>query len=156
MLKRSREQKRLQHWALWSLWPLLVGACIAIAQPTNTPDSSSWRRFGRLELAFETRWLRTVCESESEAAQEFGPEVAEALRHRLADLRAATSPRDLVAGRLRPLKRTDENLLVVDLNDNYRMVFCSNHPKRQSKKSGRIDWSNVSRVKILRIKIEDA
>jgi hypothetical protein len=48
-----------------------------------------------LELAFETKLLREICESEQKARQELGIKVAEALKRRLADLRAATSVEDL-------------------------------------------------------------
>jgi hypothetical protein len=36
-----------------------------------------------LELAFESKLLRTVCENETCATRKLGPTVAEALKHRL-------------------------------------------------------------------------
>ena len=46
----------------------------------------------QLELAFESKELRDVCENEAEAKRQLGDSVAEMLKHRLADLNAATSP----------------------------------------------------------------
>ena len=84
---------------------------------------------------------------------ELGTRVAEFLKRRLADLRAATSVDDLVAGRPRALEGTDQ-LMVVDLCDGHRMVFCANHPKNPMTESGELDWARVSRVKILRIEYD--
>lgn len=81
---------------------------------------------------------------------ELGTRVAEVLKRRLADIRAATSGEDLVAGRPRELEGTDQHM-VVDLCDGRRIVFCANHPKNPMTKSGDLDWARVSRVKILRI-----
>jgi hypothetical protein len=56
-----------------------------------------------LELAFDSKSLRTTCESERQAKLELGDVVAEVLKHRLADLLAAKSVKDLVAGQPRLL-----------------------------------------------------
>lgn len=44
-----------------------------------------------MQLAFETKRLRDICENEERAADELGTKVAEQLKRRLADLRAAES-----------------------------------------------------------------
>ncbi len=49
-------------------------------------------------LAFETRTLRMICEDNSVASNKLGPEVASALRDRVADLRAAVTKSDLIVG----------------------------------------------------------
>jgi hypothetical protein len=41
--------------------------------------------------------------------------------------------------------------MVVDLGDGYRLVFSANHPRNPLKADGTVDWSKVSRVKILGI-----
>jgi proteic killer suppression protein len=104
-----------------------------------------------LELAFDTKVLRTICESEAHARRELGSHVAEALKHRLADLRAATSPKDLVAGRPRELATKSQRRMALDLSDGLSIVFCANHPKAPLTAGGDLDWSRVNRVKILRI-----
>lgn len=113
-------------------------------------------RFGILELAFDTKELRTICENEDYAKQVLKPLVAEILKHRLADLRAATSIRDLVAGRVHQVEDINNHHMIVGLRDNHRIVLCANHPKNPTDKDGRIDWSRVSRIKVLGIGREHA
>ncbi len=52
-----------------------------------------------LELAFATKPLRELCESEAKAKQKLGAKIAAVLMHRLADLRAAYSIGDLPIGK---------------------------------------------------------
>jgi hypothetical protein len=104
-----------------------------------------------LELAFETKLLRTICESEAHAKQELGPTVAEFLKHRLADLHAALSVMDIVVGQPRVLDNVSHEHMVVNLCDDYRLVFCANHPKNPLTGDGKLDWSRVRRIKIIRI-----
>lgn len=104
----------------------------------------------KLELAFDTRSLRNICESESNAKREFGEKVAESLRHRLADLHAAGCPRDLLAGHPRVLDG-DHRSMAVDLCDGYSLVFSANHSKNPMTEAGSLDWERVSRVKIMRL-----
>ena len=103
-----------------------------------------------MELAFESRSLRTICESEARAKNELGLEVAEALKHRLADLQAATSIHDLVAGSPRTSGIQGEQL-IVDLCDNYHIVLEANHPNNPAAETGPLDWTMITRIKVLRI-----
>lgn len=105
-----------------------------------------------MELAFHYRKLRILCESEAHAKHELGSEVAEVLKRRLADLDAATSAQDLVAGRPREL---DDANMAVDLCDGYRIVFCANHPSNPVTETGDLDWSRISRIKVLRIESDN-
>jgi hypothetical protein len=77
--------------------------------------------------------------------------VAEILKRRLADLRAAASIEDLVAGQPRELDGSHGQHMVVDLRDGCRVIFCANHPKNPTTENGDLDWAKVSRVRILRI-----
>ncbi len=109
-----------------------------------------------LELAFANKSLRQLCESEAKATREFGGRVAQRLRRRLADLRAATSVKDLVAGRPRELESVRRRNVSVELAEGSRIVFCANHNSIPTLSSGGVDWSSVSRIKILRIESDDA
>jgi proteic killer suppression protein len=108
-------------------------------------------RFFRLELAFSTLSLRTICEDEAQAKNTLGSKVAEVLKRRLADLRAATSVTDLIAGQPRVLDGADKRKMAIDLCDGQRIVFCANHPKNPVGKTGEIDWQKVRRIRILGI-----
>lgn len=111
-------------------------------------------RHETLELAFHSKPLRAICESEAEATREFGEAVADVLRHRLADLCAAKSPNDLPVGRPRAL-RSDPTKMCLDLCDGYVVTFCANHPNNPNTPSGPPAWENVSRIRILEIAREN-
>lgn len=102
-----------------------------------------------LELSFEEKALRAVCESELEAKSTLGSALAEALKHRLADLRAATSIHDLLVGNLR--ESSTSGTMVLDLADGHQLLFASGHSHTPVTDAGETDWSRVSRVKLLRI-----
>ncbi len=104
-----------------------------------------------MEIAFETQSLRQLCESETKAQRDLGVRIANDLKRRLADLRAATSVKDLVAGQPRELDGTRSRYFAVDLCEGYHIVFCANHTTVPELESGGVDWSRVSRVKILEI-----
>lgn len=104
-----------------------------------------------MEIAFTNLSVRTVCENEAHAKNELGSEVAEVLKRRLADLRAATSVRDLVAGQPRELDGADKRHLAIDLCNGRRIVFCANHLKHPVTGTGELDWLKVTRIKILRV-----
>jgi hypothetical protein len=109
---------------------------------------------GLLELAFSTRALRTLCENEAAATRELGAKRASSLRRRLADLRAAISVKDLVAGHPTQTADSKDNL-EIDIGAGARLVFCANHSVVPRLTPGNVDWSNVSRVKLLRIESDN-
>jgi hypothetical protein len=115
---------------------------------------TSAERAETLELAFESIALRTICEKEAPAKHDLGEAVAELLKHRLSDLVAAKSVKDLVAGR--PRTGTDQSCMVVDLGDSHRLIFKANHTNNPVTSSNELDWGKVTRVKILRIERSDA
>ena len=104
-----------------------------------------------MELAFESKELRSICEHEATAKTELGAEIAEALRGRLADLRAATSMDDLIVGNPHTLECRESNYLVIDLCQGHRIVLKANHPENPLTDCGRLDWAKVSRIKVIHI-----
>jgi toxin HigB-1 len=108
-----------------------------------------------LELAFANKSLRKVCESEAHADREFGRTVAQKLRRRLSDLRAATRVDDLVAGQTREIAGYRGGRMAVELGSGWRLVFCANHTVLPTLDTGDVDWSKVGRVKILSIGVSD-
>lgn len=105
-----------------------------------------------LELAFATKSLREVCESEVKASRNLGVRMAEKLKRRLADLRAASCVNDLVAGR--PRKRGSRNRqMALNLYKSSKIIICANHNTTPVLESGNVDWSKVTRIKILRIEV---
>jgi hypothetical protein len=106
-----------------------------------------------LELAFESKDLRDICENEAEAKRRLGESIAKTLKRRLADLDAATSPKDLLAGR--PRLGQDGQTMVIDLCEGRRIVFAANHPDDPATADGDLDWAKVRRIRILRIEVDN-
>lgn len=104
-----------------------------------------------MELAFESKPLRTICENEAEARRELGDRVLEMLKHRLADLRAAISAKDVVVGRARLFNNSGSEYMALELTDGYQLVLAPNHPNNPMTAENRVDWTKVTRVKLLRI-----
>ena len=101
-----------------------------------------------MELAFESMHLRSICENEANAKDELGAEVAEVLKRRLADLRAARSINDLITGNPRIRNVGHIEHLVVDLRDGSYIILEANHPKNPLTETGKLDWPKVSRIKV--------
>lgn len=104
-----------------------------------------------MEIAFNSSELRTICEDEGSAKKELEPQVAEKLKHRLADLRAVVSILDLVVGLSSKVDGASSDEKNLDLCNGYSIVFCANHVKNPLMKTGEIDWLRVTRIRILRI-----
>jgi toxin HigB-1 len=104
-----------------------------------------------LEIAFAEKSDRLLCENEAIAERKLGKKVAEKLKRRLADLRAATNVKDIVVGKPRELDGKHHREITLKVCEGYGLIFCANHIVNPSLKSGGIDWSRVSRIKILRI-----
>ena len=75
--------------------------------------------------------------------------------HRLADMEVARFVTDLVAGKPRELDGVRRGQISVDLCDGYCIIFCANHNEIPLMVSGSVDWSKVTRIKILNIDRDD-
>ena len=105
-------------------------------------------------IAFDTKALRQLCESETKAINIFGKDIALRLKHRLADLRAATCVKDLEdlgIGNPRLLDHSINQNFAVDFSENISIIFCSNHVELPLNKDKTINRSKVRRIKIIRI-----
>lgn len=80
-----------------------------------------------------------------------GPAVSKKLKRRLADLRAAVSVQDLIAGQPCELDGPHEKRIALQLAKSYRLLLSPNHSVLPKLESGKLDWAKVSRVKLLRI-----
>ena len=76
-----------------------------------------------MEITFDNRRYQELSEQQTLAQKEFGKVGARRLRSRLADLAAAKSVRDLVAGRTHPLKGDRAGQFALDLEGAKRLVF---------------------------------
>lgn len=100
-----------------------------------------------LELAFETKALRDICENEAVAREKLGTKVADALRRRLSDFRSIDSFDELPLAK----PKKNSNNVVFDLPDDWQLVVASGHGATPKLPSGKTDWASVTRLKIFRI-----
>ncbi len=100
-----------------------------------------------MELAFRTKSLRSLCGDEEIAVQQFGRKVATELRARIADLRAATSFDDIVAGQPAFLNDHDPRAIIA-LAEGITMVMRPNHPDISRNVQPRLNWKQVYRIRI--------
>lgn len=103
-----------------------------------------------MELAFGTPDLRRVCESDTEARKCFPGGTAGQLQDRLADMRAAASVSDLIAGRP-TLDARPPGQIRFGLEGGYELVCVGNHPRPPVTDEGQVDFSRIRRVKVVRI-----
>jgi plasmid maintenance system killer protein len=108
-----------------------------------------------LELAFETRSIRGICEKQKKAESKLGVKLANKLKRRLADLLAAPTAEDIIAGKPTVEKGIPHERMSVQLGDGFRLVFIANHNQNPVLKGGAVDWSKVNRIRIIEIEAED-
>lgn len=100
-----------------------------------------------MEVTFATRALRTLCEDLPRGA--LAPPVADALRERVADLRAALSAEDLLAGV--SLTSGPPAKIVLDLADGAVLRCAVAHRVLPRDDAGDLRWAHVRRVKVVAI-----
>jgi hypothetical protein len=120
---------------------------------TARARTAQFTRTVNLDLAFHSEHLRDICEKYAVAKRELGEDTAAALIGRLADLRSAASIYELPAGQPRLLLDASEPTVVVDLTPGQQLSFCANHTKKPLTEQGELDWTRVSRIRILGIGI---
>ena len=100
-----------------------------------------------MELAFATQRLRAACEDGGIAAKDYNDLVVAQLQARLADLRAAESIHDLLAGN----PRTHSGQVLIEIADGFVLVAKPNHRVVPLAGDGTVDWARVRRLQILGI-----
>jgi len=103
-----------------------------------------------LDLSFENKEIRKICEDEDIATLRYGSAVAKELQKRLADIDAAKSVNDLIVGQPGEVFKKVYSNYKIDLCDGYRLIFCAN-PVYIPLLEDKINWPLVRRIKILQI-----
>lgn len=104
-----------------------------------------------LEIAFQTKELRTTCESPARAKRELGEPGSKALRRVLADINAVETVDELL----------DMGLKIENCMQEYGVLrfqliqglslYCKVNLQSVPMNGERIDWSRVTRLKVIRI-----
>ena len=104
-----------------------------------------------LEISFNTEGLKDVCIDGALADQTLGPAAAEALRNRLADIRAADNVYDLLAGQPAAGMHDGAECFRVNLVADACLIFVPSHNKSRVDAQGAVDWARVRRVRIVAV-----
>lgn len=107
-----------------------------------------------IEIAFQSKELRAICESPAKAKRELGDVASRVLRIRLADMGAADTVAELFDMGLEVEDCTqDPGLLVFRLDEEVILVCQVNH--RNIPMNGSVvDWSLVTRLQVIRIGVD--
>lgn len=106
-----------------------------------------------MELSFHTKALRDTCANAVMLKRKFAPEVVEAVRRVLADLRAASSVHEIAAGDV--LGDVAAACLRIKLGSRHFLRLEPNHLPVPADANGQIDWTQVSRLKVMGIEAFD-
>ena len=105
-----------------------------------------------MEIQFDTKELRDVCEQEAVAIDQLGMMAAETLKLRLADLRAAEAISDVLAGNPQQGQHDGMDCFRFSLNEESVLVLTPNHMKPRIDDAGGTDWPQVRRVRVVYLK----
>lgn len=107
-----------------------------------------------MEITFTSRKLQKVCNSEKEMRARFGKPLAERLKQRLAELKAAETLEDirrLPSARCHELSQNRKGQLAVDVVHPKRLIFEPDHNPVPRKPDGGLDWPHVTRIRVIEI-----
>lgn len=104
-----------------------------------------------MEISFAGAKLESICGQQKLAIKAIGAQSAKKLQLRLAELFAAESVKDLVAGRPHPLTKDRMGQFAVDLYGGHRLIFQPTRQPPPMLPDGGMDWSSVTEVTIIEI-----
>jgi len=104
-----------------------------------------------MDIEFADTNLRDLCNDERVAKRKFDAAIVKQLHHRLMDIQAARVVTNLTGGKPHPLERERLGQFAITLVGLYRLVFEPANNPIPRKADGKIDWSNVNKVRIVYI-----
>ena len=104
-----------------------------------------------MDLAFDNRRLRELCENESKAQERYGITIALALKNRLSDLEAAEWVEEIPIGRPTEFFDGHESKYRIEITGALFLVLSCAHLKPPRLVDGSINWRKVRKVKVLSI-----
>jgi toxin HigB-1 len=107
-----------------------------------------------MDIAFASRKLEKLCNSEKEMKAQLGARNAKVLQTRLAQIKAAKTLEELgkVPGaRCHELKADRKGQIAADLVHPQRLIFVPDHDPRPEKPDGGLDREKVTRVLVVEI-----
>jgi hypothetical protein len=116
----------------------------------------SKRDHERVELAFASLALRSICESRRRATNLLGAEAARELAQRLADLSALATAAELADLFPNDVVHRSPSERALRLQAGHDLVFCAGHVDVPILEDGSTDWTRVSRLRIIALEVRHA
>jgi plasmid maintenance system killer protein len=107
-----------------------------------------------MEISYSNKKLAKLLNSQKEVLRTYGPDNGRRILARLADIAAAETLADLSTlpqTRVHEHKANNDEQISVDVKHPYRLMLVPNHSETPRKSDNGLDWSKITRVKILRI-----
>ena len=106
------------------------------------------RDYERVELAFASLELRSICESRRRATHVLGAEAARELAQRLADISAFATAAEFADFFSDDIVDRSPQERALRLQAGRDLVFCAGHVEVPMAEDGPTDWTKVSRLRI--------
>lgn len=106
-----------------------------------------------MEIEFRTTQLAKSCADDKARLKAFGRDRAQKLKLRLTAIRAAESLQDLrqAPGRFHALKADRAGQFAASLDEPYRLIFEPVFAEGEDPAAAAMEWSRITRVRILEI-----
>ena len=104
-----------------------------------------------MDIEFKNSGLKKQCEDPRLAIRKFGEACAKKLRTRIADIQAAASVSELVAGNPHPLIGNHHMQYSLKLDKGVRLLIEPAENPYPVRDDGGIDWQQVKKVRIVYI-----
>lgn len=101
-----------------------------------------------MKILFRNKRLERLCLDKKAANKDLGANAAKGLMSRIADLEAAVTVNDLVAGKRHPLKGRFSGQLAVTVYRGIRLTFSPADDPVPKAEDGSIDWNSVTSIRI--------
>lgn len=111
--------------------------------------------FKFMEISFSTKEFRKLCEDRNYADEKLGTVVADILRRRLADLRAATNIDDIVLGNPSIVTFGNDQRYILEMDKYGTLCFEPNNVRNFATEGGAIEWAIVSRLQLVDMVLVD-
>lgn len=102
-----------------------------------------------LFITFQSKKLRTICESMHEANEIFGDKVASRLRSRLSDLSVTDNILLLPVGSPEVCFEDGEECITITILGDVKMGFVCGNTVQPKNQDNTINWSRVSRIRLV-------
>ncbi|MCK4269124.1 MAG: hypothetical protein KAW93_01455 [Methanogenium sp.] len=104
-----------------------------------------------MDLEFANNKIRKLCRNEKSAIRDLGETCSNKLKSRISDILAAETVTDLIAGKPHPLKGKRKGQYSIEISGGKRIIFVPANNPTPLTESEKIDWPNVTKIKIIEI-----